>query len=60
MTGEEHFNKMLELFPNMPNPEHQPRIFKHYLMLYKYHYMYKYLSEEKDQDSLPEGNDTGS
>jgi hypothetical protein len=36
MTFEEHVNKILEMFPNIPNPEHEPKKFIYYVKLYKY------------------------
>ena len=43
MTNEEalyHYNRMRELFPNMPEtPEHLPKVFEYYVLLYKHYYM---------------------
>jgi hypothetical protein len=36
MTFEQHVEKILEMFPNIPNPEHEPIKFAYYLRLYKY------------------------
>lgn len=36
MTYEEHVDRVLEMFPNIPNPEHEPIKFQYYLNVYKY------------------------
>lgn len=39
MTDEEAINKYEDLkrmFPNVPNPEHEPRRFKAYVLMYKH------------------------
>jgi hypothetical protein len=41
MSDEEilyHYNRMVEIFGTLPNPEHEPRQFQYFVMLYqKYH-----------------------
>lgn len=35
-----HYNRMRQIFPNMPEtPEHYPKLFQYYIMLYKHYYM---------------------
>lgn len=39
MTEQEveyHVETMLKMWPHLPNPEHEPRRFKHYVKLYKH------------------------
>ena len=33
----EHYAKMVEMFNDIPDPEHYPRIFAYYVKLYNYY-----------------------
>jgi hypothetical protein len=47
MTPEEHFNRMMEMFADaVPNPEHHPKKFSHFVTLYKH-----VLIVEQEQDA---------
>ena len=35
MNTEEHIERMFELWPNIPSPEHHPLVFKYHIKLYK-------------------------
>jgi uncharacterized protein YfbU (UPF0304 family) len=43
MTNEEllyHYNRMAEIFADkLPNPEHYPKMFEYYALLYKHYHM---------------------
>jgi hypothetical protein len=36
VTVEEHLLRMMEIWPNMPSPEHHPIVFQFYLKMYKH------------------------
>ena len=41
MTDEEilyHYNRMVEIYGDLPNPEHEPIRFAYYVKLYKYYH----------------------
>jgi hypothetical protein len=41
MTDEqvlEHYNRMVEYFGDLPNPEHEPKRFMYYVKLYRYYH----------------------
>ena len=41
MTSEEilhHYNRMVEIFGELPDPEHEPIRFKYCVKLYRYYY----------------------
>ena len=53
MTDEEalkKYNDMLEHFGTLPNPEHEPRQFAHYVKLYNYY------NERKQNDNTTPAN----
>jgi hypothetical protein len=52
MTRDEHIERFVEMFPNLPNPEHNPRQFQHCLRLYKY--LYKQGLVREKSVSLPD------
>jgi len=35
MNTEEHIERMFELWPSIPSPEHHPLVFQYYIKLYK-------------------------
>jgi hypothetical protein len=42
MTDQEvlyHYNRMVEIFNDLPDPDHEPRRFAFYVKLYKYYHL---------------------
>lgn len=37
MTAEEHAKRFIEMYPNLPSPTNQPKLFNYYIKLYKYY-----------------------
>lgn len=37
MTSEEHAIKFMEMFPNCPNPKHEPKKFEYFVKMYLFY-----------------------
>jgi len=46
----ENFDEIIKLYPNLPNPKHEPKKFAYYLKLYEWGKHIKEQSEEEQNN----------